>query len=303
MKRILTVTFLTAGIAVAQSNQSLIGVPWLGWVFDAEAKAARPITGLAMSAMLGSKADVGLSSAVGSSEGSFALGVATENGKVLIVTGSGSTELVGAKVNPLKIAMSIQGQVAALYFEEVNTVQVFEGLPSSPRLVRELNIASAPIALAVDDAATVVLASDENGLYSYGAEQGKQLVLAGGSIASVGFFGGSKDVLAVNDGKVVMVRDGVPTTAEDSETDAVKATVSRDGKSLVALLKEGGVLVRDLATGTSRFLRCYCTPNDLGRMHGNAVFRLNGPEDGTMWLLNGDDEEPKLTFVATRGEN
>ncbi len=304
MKRILTVTLFTAGIAVAQSNQSLIGVPWLGWIFDAQAKAARPITGLAMSAMLGAKTDAALSLAASSPEGSFALGVAAEGGKVLLVRGDGVTELVGAKVGPSRIAMSVRGTVAALYFDDGNTVQVFDGLPGAARLARELTIDGVPVALAVDDAGAAVLASSEAGLFSYNAEQGKQLVISGAGVVEAGFIAGG-NVVAVKDGKVLLVRGGqtAELSQEDGVVEALKATVSGDGRSLVVLLKQGGVLLRDLASGASRTLTCYCTASELSRLHGNTVFRLNGLEDGTVWLLNGDEDDPKVTFVAMRGEN
>ena len=302
MKRILTVTLFTAGIAVAQSNQGLIGVPWLGWVFDSDAKAARPITGLVMSAMLGAKADVPLSLAVGSPEGSFALGVAAEGGKVLVVSGAGAAELAGAKLNPSRIVMSVRGTVAALYFEDGNAVQIFDGLPGAGRLARELTVDGAPVGLAVDDAGSTVLASSEAGLFSYKGEQGKQLVLAGARVTEAGFIGGG-DVVAVSDGKVTLVRGGqaLELSPDDGVVEAVKASVSADGRSLVVLSKEGSILVRDLASGASRTLSCYCTASELSRLHGNSVFRLNGLEDGTVWLVDGD--EPKVTFVAMRGEN
>lgn len=305
MKRILTVTLFTAGIAVAQSNRGLIGVPWLGWVFDSEAKAARPITGLAMSAMLGAKTDVPLSMAVGSPEGSFALGVAAESGKVLVVRGAGVTELAGARVSPSRSVMSVRGTVAALYFEEGNTVQIFDGLPGAARLARELTIDATPVALAVDDSGSTVLASGADGLFSYKAEQGKQLVISGAAVAEAGFIGVGGDLVAVNDGKVMLMRGGQISelSQDDGVVDAVKASVSADGRSLVVLSKRGGILVRDLVSGASRTLSCYCTASELSRLHGNSVFRLNGLEDGAVWLVNGDEDEPKVTFVAMRGEN
>ena len=152
MKTILTVTLFAAGIAAAQSNQSLIGLPSLGWVFDSEAKAIRPVSGLAMSAMLGGKANVALSLAVGSPEGTFALGVAADGGKVLVVRGGNAAELVGASVGPSRIVMSARGNAAAIYLEDGNKVQVFNGLPGAPRLARELTLDEAPVSLAVDDA-------------------------------------------------------------------------------------------------------------------------------------------------------
>ena len=305
MKRILTVALLTAGIAVGQSNLSLIGVPWLGWMFDSEAKAARPITGLAMSAMLGAKADVALSLAVGSPEGSFALGVAAEGGKVVVVGGAGVSELVGARANPSRIVMSVSGKVAALYFEDGNAVQVFYGLPGAARLAREFTMDGTPVALAVDDAGSTVLASSEAGLFSYKAEYGKQLFVSGAGVTETGFIGVGGDVVAVSDGKVTLVRGGRTSelSQDDGVFEAVKAAVSGDGRSLVVLLKGGSILVRDLASGASRTLSCNCTAGELSRLHGNFVFRLNGLEDGTVWLVNGDEDEPKVTFVAMRGEN
>ena len=305
MKRILIVTLFTAGVAVAQSNQSLIGVPWLGWIFDSEAKAARPITGLAMSAILGAKTDAALSLAVGSPEGSFALSVAAEGGKVLVVRGDGATELAGAKVGPSRIAMSVRGNAAALYFDDGNTVQVFDGLPGAPRLARELTLDEAPVALAVDGATATVMASSDAGLFAYRAEQGKQLVIAGAGIVDAEFFSSGGDLVAVSEGKVTLVRGGQWTelSADEGVVEPLRAAVSMDGKSLVVLLRQGGVVIRDLASGNRRVLTCNCKAGELRRLRGNLVFRLNGMEDGTVWLVNGDDDEPKLTFVAMRGDN
>ncbi len=296
---------LTAGIAAAQVGQGVVGVPWLGWIFDTEGRALRPITGIPMSALMGDKVDLELSLAVGSPEGSFALGVAAESGRVLIVQGSNSAELVGAKANPTRIVMSARGRVAALYYEDGNLVQVFDGLPASGRLARELTLDSVPVALAIDDAASTVLASAEGGLYAYKLEQGKQLLIPSSGILEANFFAGSNDVVALNADKITLLRDGqtVELGVQEDIVNPVRAAISGDGRSLITLLKQGNIVIRNLKAGTSKMLQCDCTPTDLARLHGNSVFRLNSLKDGTVWLVNGDDDEPKVTFVATRGEN
>ena len=302
---ILSSMLLTAGIAAAQVGQGVVGVPWLGWIFDTEGRALRPITGIPMSALMGDKVDLELSLAVGSPEGSFALGVAAESGRVLIVQGSNSAELVGAKANPTRIVMSARGRVAALYYEDGNLVQVFDGLPASGRLAREVALDSVPAGLAVDDAASTVLASAEGGLYAYKLEQGKQLLIPSSGILEANFFADSNDVVALNADKITLLRDGqtVELGVQEDIVNPVKAAISSDGRSLIALLKQGNIVIRNLKAETSKMLQCDCTPTDLTRLHGNTVFRLNSLKDGTVWLVNGDDEEPKVTFVATRGEN
>ena len=308
-KRTLTAMLFAAGIAAGQSNLSTTGVPWLGWIFDGEARALRPITGIPMSALMGDKFELDLSQAVGSPEGTFALGVAANDGRVLVVDGGGSVELAGAKANPSRIVMSARGRVAALYFEEGNGIQIFDGLPGSGRLVQELALDGKPGALAVDDAAGTVLASLEGGLYGYSAEQGKKLLVPSSEVMEAEFLAGSSDLVAVDGTKVILVRNGQATeltihmTARQDMVNPIKAAVSADGHRLVVLLKEGGVVIRDLKANTNKMLKCSCTPGELTRLRGNSVFRLNSLKDGTVWLVSGDEDEPQVTFVATRGDN
>ena len=304
-KRTLTAMLFAAGIAAGQSNLSTTGVPWLGWIFDGEARALRPITGIPMSALMGDKVELDLSLAVGSPEGTFALGVAASDGRVLVVDGGGSAELAGAKANPSRIVMSARGRVAALYFEEGNGVQIFDGLPTSGRLVQEFVLDGKPGTLAVDDAAGTVLASLEGGLYGYTAELGKQLLVPLSEVLDAGFLAGSSDFVALDGTKVILMRNGQATelTTQEDMVNPVKAAVSGDGRRLVVLLKQGNLVIRDLKASKNKILQCYCTPRELTRLRGNSVFRLNSPKDGTVWLVTGDEDEPQVTFVATRGGN
>ena len=304
-KRTLTAMLFAAGIAAGQSNLSTTGVPWLGWIFDGEARALRPITGIPMSALMGDKVELDLSLAVGSPEGTFALGVAASDGRVLVVDGGGSAELAGAKANPTRIVMSARGRAAALYFEEGNGVQIFDGLPTSGRLVQEFVLDGKPGTLAVDDAAGTVLASLEGGLYGYTAEFGKQLLVPLSEVIDAGFLAGSSDFVALDGTKVILMRNGQATelTTQEDMVNPVKAAVSGDGRRLVVLLKQGNLVIRDLKASKNKILQCYCTPRELTRLRGNSVFRLNSPKDGTVWLVTGDEDEPQVTFVATRGGN
>ena len=304
-KRTLTAMLFAAGIAAGQSNLSTTGVPWLGWIFDGEARALRPITGIPMSALMGDKVELDLSLAVGSPEGTFALGVAASDGRVLVVDGGGSAELVGAKANPTRIVMSARGRAAALYFEEGNGVQIFDGLPTSGRLVQAFVLDGKPGTLAVDDAAGTVLASLEGGLYGYTAEFGKQLLVPLSEVIDAGFLAGSSDFVALDGTKVILMRNGQATelTTQEDMVNPVKAAVSGDGRRLVVLLKQGNLVIRDLKASKNKILQCYCTPRELTRLRGNSVFRLNSPKDGTVWLVTGDEDEPQVTFVATRGGN
>ena len=304
-KRTLTAMLFAAGIAAGQSNLSTTGVPWLGWIFDGEARALRPITGIPMSALMGDKVELDLSLAVGTPEGTFALGVAASDGRVLVVDGGGSAELAGAKANPSRIVISARGRVAALYFEDGNGVQIFDGLPASGRLVQEFVLDGKPGTLAVDDAAGTVLASLEGGLYGYTAELGKQLLVPLSEITDAGFLVASSDFVAVDGTKVILMRNGQATelTTQEDMVNPVKAAVSGDGRRLVVLLKQGNLVIRDLKASTNKILQCYCTPRELTRLRGNSVFRLNSPKDGTVWLVAGDEDEPQVTFVATRGGN
>ncbi len=303
--RTLALLLLSVSFAIAQVSQGVVGVPWLGWIFDVEGRALRPITGIAMSAWMGDKVDLELSLAVGSPEAKFAIGVAANSGEVLVVRSTGAIELVGAKANPARIVMSVRGRVAALYYEDGNRVQVFDGLPGSGRLVRELTLDGVPGTFAIDDVGGTMLASLEGGLYGYKAEQGKQLLIPWSGILEAGFFAGSNDLVAVDADKVSLVRNGQTTElgAQEDIVNPWKAAASGDGRYVVVLLKQGSVVLRDLNTGTSKTLQCDCVPTELTRLHGNAVFRLTSLKDGTIWILNGDEDDPKVTFVAARGEN
>src|SRR2546425_437254 len=91
--------------------------------------------------------------------------------------------------------------IASLYAQSnqsavSGTAQIVTGLPTSPRVLREISLGGAPPALAVSDDGEVLLAAPgDDSVVSYRPGRSPEILLRGGGIAAIDFFPGSRDAL------------------------------------------------------------------------------------------------------------
>jgi hypothetical protein len=303
------VFWLAAAMASLAAQTSVTG-PELGMVYDTRVGGLRSIRGIPASAVLAQPVPADLEFAVASAQDGFALGVERGTGATVIVSASGRLALTETRTGAARIALGPRGRTAAIYFGGSLTVQVVAGLPSAPRVMRELELEAKPSALAVSDDGELLLATlerdGEDSLLLFAPGMPPTVLLHGSRLAALEFLPESRDALAAGAEAVWLVRDGNVSPLldrRDGVTDPVGVGASGDGLRVIVAMRGGQVLLRDLAGGSPTVLSCNCEPTGLARLRGNAVFRLTDPASGTVWLLDGDAAEAHIVFVANGGES
>src|SRR5688572_29621188 len=142
----LSMLFLLLHSARAERDSGMkIGVPSVGWVFDRQLMALRPIKGTLGAATLGHPLDAGfpVENAVVGSQRSFALVVSAADHQVrVMLLGPGAPSVKGVEgtnVSPDRIVLSPSGTAAILQFVKSARLQIITGLPESPVVSREIS--------------------------------------------------------------------------------------------------------------------------------------------------------------------
>lgn len=288
-----------AGVAAAADVSS----PVTGWVFDAEAKAVRPISGLPGASVLGEALDLGydLAFAAIAPEQDYLITVARDNTVRMVRTASRAgvawETLHGA---PQQVVFSPRGRSVLLIHRAA--IDVYTGLLDQPLLARTLDRAGlgSLSAMAVSDDGIAVLASAEGRMYAAGESAEWKAIESAGPFA---FVPNSRDaVVAGPDGTIRMLSD-VTRGGENQEIARVdgQGTPTRvifAASGRIVVTTNRSVSVIDQATGGRTALSCDCASPSLTRM-GNVI-RLNDVSDAPLWLLDGTGEEPRLVFVPAR---
>jgi DNA-binding beta-propeller fold protein YncE len=297
LKRLLLATITAAG---AWAQTGVIGGPVLGLLPDAHSGMVRPIQGIPGAATFGPSLD-GVSVKLGTAGRSHAL-VVLQDGTAEVVTAAGVRVLPVSEEGASLIALSPRETAAAVYSRASKSARIYTGLPDAPKLERALEISGAPGALAVTDDGQAVLTIDRAAdQVSLQTSAGAQTLYRASRIGAAEFLPGTMRVVVASSDGVVLVAPDLGVESVSSESDGVAVAVSADGVSLVVANRSGGITVHDLRSGVSRSTTCPCSPSTLAPLRGNAVFRLNDPGDGPIWLLDADSAEPRVHFVAMPG--
>jgi hypothetical protein len=306
---------LLAGSAAAQMAPNSITDPVLGLVFDAETQSIRAVVGIPAASRVGAALDAGtpLSAVAISSERAYALGVEDGTGAAVLVSQAGRHLLPGIRAGAQQTAVSPRGTAAAVYFGDTGKVSVLTGLPDAPQVLREVTLDGTPTALAVSDdgtglAAVVNLTANEATAFSYPAAGAGQALLRDRGFAALEFMPGSATLLLATETAVYQYqgRQGLQslTDQRDGIANVVGAAASADGAQVFIAMKSGQVAVLNLADSSQTLLSCSCEPAGMWRLRGKAVFRLNEPGAGPVWIVDGDAVAPRILFVAApSGDN
>jgi hypothetical protein len=296
--------FVMASAALAQTPGAVEG-PTLGLVFDADAAVVRPLLGVPGSASLGAPLDAmsGLRGVVASAQRGYALGI-DASGSAVVATAGGARTLPGAGVT--RVFVSPRGSAAAAYRGQAGVLDVLTGMPDAPRVARTVAFDTPPADLAVSDdgAAVVALIRAGRGFETISWREGDstaQTIYHTRRVESLAFLPGSSTavVAEANAVKLLSPAFGAQPIAEGL-SGVIAAAGSSDGSRVVIAMRSGKVAVVDRASSTRVSLTCACVPNALAPLRGSAVFRLNSPGDGPLWLLDADGPEPRILFVATQ---
>jgi hypothetical protein len=283
---------------ILAGQSSSISGPSLGLVFDSAELTLRPILGIPGAATLGDPLalEFRLSRAAVSPAKGYALAVRADDSSVMLVRAGGEVSaILSADPSPDAIAFNRTGTIAALYFSASNRVQIFEGLPDSPKLSRDADVSelSGPLAsLAVSADGASLLAAVDAVAYLIPAAGTARRLGSFRNISALRFVEDSSDVLIADPeaNSVYLVQSTTgETTLLASERDglAEPADLAVDGRRiLVANRASGAITILDRDGAPSSSVQCACKPTALSRLAGSSVFRLTDASAAPLWMID-----------------
>jgi DNA-binding beta-propeller fold protein YncE len=310
-----------AAVLAAWAQQGRVAGPVSGFVFDAAARAVRPVLGIPGAAVVGDPLALGydIQSAWFAPRLDSAIAVAADGAVHVVRLDSGTAAerpANGITVVPQMVAFSPLGSAAALFAG--GKLQVVTGLPDAPRGAVTLDLETAPSvgkrpprktfpSFAVSDDGSLVLAARGNSIVAFDSGGAGSVVAAASPGALVAFAPGGHDgAVADRANGLVLYRDiaGAANRHSVAAPDEVLAAAtgvafSPDGGRLfVASARSHSVTVFEIASGAKSAVPCDCTPDLLVPMGG--AFRLNDPGTGPIWLLDAAAAAPRIVFVPAR---
>jgi hypothetical protein len=299
-------------------------------MYDAAAKAIRPILGVPGSATVGNAIDTGFSIAAAAIAPShtYVLAVSTD-GALYVVTfaaGAPSARALQTDSAPDRMVLSPLGNSGVLFYK-TGAVQTITGLPDAPQLGSRIDVSGLPGvvgALAVsDDGATLLAgvtaaatagkgrkprahAATPIGLFLIPQDGGPERSIAGRHVSALAFMPNSHDALIADSrtNSITLLRDvaGQASTAwvfSDPgliEPDAVEA--SMDGTAVVAASSTTHVLARLDANGANAvFVPCTCAPTEVRPLSARAVYQVTESANGLLWIFDSNPPTPRVLFV------
>jgi hypothetical protein len=296
----------------------LFGTPSVGYVFEPEAQAFRPIHGTPGAAVFGSKMEFGMNvrRAWVSPHQSFVLAEVDESPEVLLLDlqrGAQATKTLSAlPTGADQVAVSPTGTAMAFYFRNGNRLQIASGLPDSPEVSAGIDLAVLPgllssLAVSDDGRAALVAVTDAGtaAVYLIHSEQ-KRVIAQAGDVRAMTFLTNSLNAViadtAANEVRLLNDVTGAAATqilAEESRgiSHPLALQVSADN-SRVFVLNSGAQAVTtvDLTTGLLTHLPINGSASRLQRLSGE-VFQLTDDLRQPMLLLDAASPEPRIVFV------
>jgi len=304
---------------------STIAIPTLGWVFDGQAQAIRPIVGTLGAAIVGPQIDAGFPVATASiaSQQGFAIVVSAEDQRVRTVTlrhnESVVREVKAADTAPDRIVLSPSGTAALLYFSRAGRVQVITGLPLDAAVEHEFSLSDreiTPTGWAVSDDGDRSLFVTGAGMTSsvrvLDANLGMYIASFEGSSFVMSFFPDSHKALVVNQSsEIFLLEEGTPShlgrTAGQAAVNPVAIQFSQKRTRAYIAYADGNIVEFDPAIGVARTASCNCRITDLHGLNDPSLFRITELSASPLLLVNMADSEPRIWFVpsgrATNGRN
>lgn len=224
--------------------------------------------------------------------------------------------LSGAMSHPDLVTFSPNGTAAGLYSEATGNVQLFAGLPDSPRLVQQvsnISLAGGARAMAISDDAALLLMADGSGtVWIARSQTAPQPAYHASQVSALAFVPQSHDAIVCDpaldsitilpDGSSAGVRTLQPPSNQECRPSA--AALTSDGRTiLIACPAQQRVWSVDRTTGASNSYSSKVGITAFDRV-GAAESFLASPADsnGTYWLVTWNEGEPAFTFIgAARG--
>ncbi len=323
MKRTTNWILVAVAAAAALNAQDRLAGPVAGYVYDAGARALRPVVGIPGASLLGDALDLGyaVEAAQVAPRQDTALVVGDGGARFVRLGASGAAALIceGLAAAPEGVAYSPSGSAAAVY--AAGRVQIVAGLPDAPHIAGAVSIGAvqrrssrfavgrirlSALPLAVSDDGRYVLASSGGSIRLSGIAGENFSVMEGGTGALIAFAPGGHDAAVADAAGVAVVRDvagagvrRVLASADPGARPAAGLAFSGDGRKLL-LAAGGSIAVFNVETGERGDIDCGCEATTLLPMGG--WFRLNEAGAAPLWLLDVRTDEARVVFVPARAE-
>jgi WD40 repeat protein len=300
--RTILATLLLAALAAAQSIISGPGMdaPRLGYIFDANGKSIRLLTGVPGAAAFDQAVPFteSIDSAFVFSAGNRAI-ARSKDGNVLAMrwTDAPSTApLDGAPPDLSGAAFSPSGEFVVL-FGRSGAVQLWSSLAGTPAMSRQWTLDSTqgmPRAAAVNDDAAVVVATDAKALLLLSDET---RVLAAGQFSGLAFAPGAGDLIVsdAENGRVLNIHNSsgdISVTEIPGATDLLSPGALAIGadRNTLAVANTGAaeIALFDLTSGAVRRIACSCRPQRFEALQGATFHIVDSTQDSDL-LLDGQN--------------
>ncbi len=239
-----------------------------------------------------------------SSDRDYMIGVAAETGRVVL-----ARELSrGARVSALgrwglrdaSVAVSSNGEAAAVFSAGLGRMLVFTGLPDEPALAWSHEFSGGLSTLAVRDDGERVAVATQGELLEIARGGEERIALLAGR-ASVAYLPESEEIVYSDLGarSVSWLRAGAVSRVageQDGVTSPV-AVAAPDGRRIfIANEDPPSVAMVDLERGTVERIDTPRRPTTLRRLSG-GLFQLNEADDGTVYVLFAEEGRPRIAFI------
>jgi hypothetical protein len=315
MKRFAIALSIAASLAWAQAPTN--SGPVLGFVPGSMPWQLQPILGIPGAARLGDPLSLpntvthiylapGQAYAVAAQGSSLPAALVILRIAGVMQTNPALAPLPGALANPDVIAFSPTGQSLALFSQAASRIQVFTGLPNSPRISEQISNVGNALKLAVSDDAQAVLISDGAGdAYALAQNSAPVAVYHTTEIAAIAFLPQSHDAILCDPvaatAAVARPIDGItiiPPPASACQPEA--AAASGDGKTiLLACPAQRLIWSIDRASGSIDTHRVNNSPAAFESLGLQDTFLISPADaNGTYWLVTWQSEGPVISFVG-----
>jgi hypothetical protein len=304
-------------VAGAAQLPATLSPPVVGYVFDGDARAMRPITGVLGNATIGAPVAPGFPlSRLLMLDANHAVALADAMPEAMIVNlernPPAAAPISGVPANASRAASSSQGTSAAFYYAEGQQALIVTGLPQKPlnsaRLA--LSLFDRPVthlAVSNDGAMFVFAVREENAEAIYGwapswsnarflasavSVSGIVVTATGSAIVTDR---GSDEVFAIWDANGPAVRQSL-AGAREGVANPAGIAVGANQRIYIGNAASATVTVLDSSGRYLKTLQCGCELSGLTALR-ESVFRLTVRVDQTMFLLDATSNEERILFV------
>jgi hypothetical protein len=295
----------------------MFSTPSVGYIFDPDTRALRPILGTAGAALFGSRVELGMAvrRAWVPPRPSFLLAEVEGSQEVLLLDTQHGSEaaksLTGLPIGANQVAVSPTGTAMAFYFRADNRFQIVSGLPGSPEVSSGIDVGApgllSSLAVSDDGHAALVAFTDagSSSVYLVQAAQ-KRVVAQAGEVGAMTFLANSLNAVfadtAANEVRLLTDVTSAATAqilAEESRgiSHPLGLQVSADN-SRIFVLNSGAQAITtvDLISGLITHVPINGSASKLQRLSGD-VFQLTDDFRETTLLFDAASPEPRVVFV------